>query len=239
MSVRVAIVEDESIVALDLRRQLEDLGHVVVGVHADAQAVLAASDASPPDLAIMDIRLLGASDGLVAAEDLYVCSGVPVVLVSAYPDAATLARARRAGAYAFVPKPFSPAALGAAIELTLGKHAELRRVVDNARLLRSALDQTPTAIVVTDADRRVALVNPAAARLLDLRAPELLDRDVGVALAGLDPWANPSALGALPPTVELRGTARRGERRLAVTIVRGAVDAPIAVWTWTLGAADD
>lgn len=234
MTVRVVIVEDEAIVALDLRRQVEDLGYAVCGVYADAQAAVAACDASRPELALMDIRLLGETDGLVAAEDLYVCSGVPVVLVSAYPDPETLARARRAGAYAFVPKPFSPAALTAAIELTLGKHAEVRRASERARLLRCAVEHSPAAIVVTDAQRKVALVTPAAARLLEVRAAELLDRDLGGVLVGLDGWASPGAVAALAPGAELRGEARHGPVRVGVSVARDAAD---ELWAWTIAPA--
>lgn len=82
----VLIIEDEPLIALDLRRVLETLGHRVAGVartHADAVRL---ANTSKPGLVIADIRLADGSSGLDAVNEILRSFSVPVVFVSAFPE---------------------------------------------------------------------------------------------------------------------------------------------------------
>jgi len=64
---RVLVVEDEQIVAEDLKMTLEDLGYVVVGIASSGERAIDLADSERPDLILMDIMLAGEMDGISAA----------------------------------------------------------------------------------------------------------------------------------------------------------------------------
>jgi CheY-like chemotaxis protein len=118
---RVLIVEDESIVALDLERSLAARGYTVSAVVGSGEAALAAVRADPPDVVLMDIRLPGAMDGTAAAGAIWEQFGVPVVYVTAHGDEETLAKVTATAPYGYVLKPFDPAQVHVALQLALDR----------------------------------------------------------------------------------------------------------------------
>jgi CheY-like chemotaxis protein len=84
MKARILIVEDESIVQLDLQQQLERMGYGVVGVASRGEEAVAKAAELNPDLVIMDVRLDGPMDGIEAARRIRAAQGTPVIYVTAY-----------------------------------------------------------------------------------------------------------------------------------------------------------
>ena len=117
--VRVLIVEDDAIVALDLSLLLESRGYLVLGIAHSAQRAIELAEATHPDVVLMDINLQGRGDGIEAAEDLSRRDGLAVVFLTAYRDSATLQRALATRPYGFVTKPFDADALQTAIDFAL------------------------------------------------------------------------------------------------------------------------
>lgn len=231
MSARILLVEDDAIVALDARRIVEDLGHEVVAVCGTAEDALERAAASAPDLALVDIRLRGPMDGVTLAEELYVCTGLPVVFVSAHSDGTTLARASHVGAYGFVTKPFTPGALASALTMALAKHAEVRRTSGLAELQRLALNQTAAAVVVTRDDGTMRFINRAAAHLLGQPALRLVGQPIATVLADVDGWLG--ELGDRPPTLVPRVDPATGGP-VWVIMKRAPLSALEAGAVWTL-----
>ncbi len=116
------IVEDESLVGLDLQNNLMDMGYRVTSVHAEAQQALASIDEEAPDLVLMDIQLRGEMDGIEAAREINSRFGIPVLFLTAFADSAILSRAREVGAYGYMIKPFASQELRAMVEVALSKH---------------------------------------------------------------------------------------------------------------------
>ncbi|MBF0186701.1 MAG: response regulator [Magnetococcales bacterium] len=83
---RILIVEDESIIGLDLSFSLETLGHEVVGVVAEGKQAIVVAEAMRPDLIFMDIGLRGEMDGVEAAAAILAVRPTPVVFLSGYSD---------------------------------------------------------------------------------------------------------------------------------------------------------
>jgi CheY-like chemotaxis protein len=129
---RILIVEDDAIVGLVLTEQLKGLGFDVVALARTGDESLRAAEDSTPDLALVDIGLVGAMDGTDAASRLRADFGIPVIFITARTDAATLARAKLSEPYGYLVKPFDPRELGVTIEMALFKHAaeeERRRLL--------------------------------------------------------------------------------------------------------------
>jgi len=86
MNARILIVEDESIVQLDLQTRLRRLGYAVVGVAARGEEAVAKAAELVPDLVLMDVRLNGPMDGIEAARRIRSERLIPIVYVTAYAD---------------------------------------------------------------------------------------------------------------------------------------------------------
>lgn len=120
MSARILIVEDESIVQLDLQRRLERMGYTVVGAASAGEEAVAKSVELKPDLVLMDVRLSGPMDGIEAARQIRATQGTPIVYVTAYATALEDAQPQDVFGPC-VSKPFRTTELQSAIARTLGR----------------------------------------------------------------------------------------------------------------------
>ena len=112
----ILVVEDESIVAQDIQSTIKNIGHEVAGWATSAEEAVALTDETRPDVVLMDIRLGGDDDGIVAAEQIRQHFDVPVIFLTAFADEETLARAKLAGPFGYIVKPFDDSDLRAAID---------------------------------------------------------------------------------------------------------------------------
>lgn len=83
---RVAIIEDEPLIAMDLENLVEGLGHEVVGLARTRAEAVALARATRPGLVLADIRLADGSSGLDAVNEILESFGVPVIFVTAFPE---------------------------------------------------------------------------------------------------------------------------------------------------------
>lgn len=121
--IRVVIADDESIIRMDLKALLEDMGHTVVGEAADGQKALELARSLKPDVVIMDIKM-PVMDGLDAAKIVADEKIAPVVLLTAYSQKDLIERAKEAGVYAYLVKPFQESDLLPAIEIAISRYLE-------------------------------------------------------------------------------------------------------------------
>ena len=103
---KVLIVEDELIVAKDIKHSLERINYEVVGLASDVSESIELMEQNQPDIVLMDIMLRGGDSGIDAAEIIRKDFKVPVIFLTAYADSATLERAKRAESYGYILKPF-------------------------------------------------------------------------------------------------------------------------------------
>ncbi len=134
MPSRVLIVEDESIVALDLQRRLVRLGYDVPRVAASHDQALKAVNDTFPDIVLMDINISGDIDGIDTAAKL----DVPVIYLTAYSEEKTLQRAKATKPYGYLVKPFSERELHATIQMALERHGVETRLRISENLLAVA-----------------------------------------------------------------------------------------------------
>ena len=108
---RVLIVEDDHLVAMHIEAALLDAGFEVVGIAATAEEATALASTERPVVAIMDIRLSGARDGVDAALGLFKQFGLRSIFATAHQDAGTRLRAEPAHPLGWLSKPYQPDAL--------------------------------------------------------------------------------------------------------------------------------
>ncbi|NET27517.1 bifunctional diguanylate cyclase/phosphodiesterase [Okeania sp. SIO1I7] len=119
---KILIVEDELIVAENLRMVLQKLGYEIVGVIHSGEEVIQQVATTNPDLILMDIMLQGEIDGITAAEKIHQQFQSPVIFTTAYADDDTIERAKHTHPYGYLIKPFQILDLKTTIEITLKKH---------------------------------------------------------------------------------------------------------------------
>ncbi len=139
--VRVLIADDESLIRMDLREMLTNLGYLVVGEAPDARTAVNMAREIRPDVVIMDIRFENDDmDGIEAARILMEERIAPVLLLSAYSDRDLIQRAKEAGVMGYLVKPFREADLPPAIEVAMANFQEWLRLEKEAKDLKEALE---------------------------------------------------------------------------------------------------
>ena len=136
---RVLIADDESIILLDLREMLTNLGYLVVGEANDGQSAVNMARELRPDIVVMDIKMPD-MDGIEAATILTEEKIAPVLLLTAYSQQDLIERAKDAGVVGYLVKPFRESNLAPAIELTLARFDEFRTVRKEVDDLKEALE---------------------------------------------------------------------------------------------------
>jgi CheY-like chemotaxis protein len=124
--VNIMVVEDEVIVAMDIKTRLERVGYRVQAVVSSGDKVLAKAEEVRPDLIVMDILLEGAMDGVSAAEAVRERLAIPVVFLTAHADSMTVRRAKQTFPYGYILKPFEERQLLVTVEMALAHHGPKR-----------------------------------------------------------------------------------------------------------------
>ena len=136
---RVIIADDESLIRMDLREMLTNLGYLVVGEVADGRSAVNQARELRPDVVIMDIKMPD-MDGIEAAKILTEERIAPVVLLSAYSQRELVDRAREAGVVAYLVKPYREEELTPAIEVALARFREFQELQKQVADLQQALE---------------------------------------------------------------------------------------------------
>jgi len=127
----VLIVEDELIIAEDLRRRLISLGFTVTGIATTGEDAVSRVEESGPDLVLMDISLRGEMDGVEAAKLIRERTGTPIVYVTGHGDPETMQRAKSTPGFAFVLKPVDDREMQYIFEMVLNRPPRITPVEDD------------------------------------------------------------------------------------------------------------
>lgn len=120
---RALIIEDETLIAEELRERLSRLGFSVIAAVGSGEEGVAIATRERPDLVLMDIRLKGEKDGVQAARDIREQVDVPIVYLTAHSDRPTVDRANETDHDGFILKPFLRRELQSTIEVAMKRYA--------------------------------------------------------------------------------------------------------------------
>jgi len=120
---RALIVEDEALIAEELRDRLSRLGFSVIATVDSAEEGIAIATRNRPDLVLMDIRLKGEKDGVQAAQEIRQQVDIPIVYVTAYSDRLTVDRVKGSEHDGYILKPFHARELQSTIDVAMQRHA--------------------------------------------------------------------------------------------------------------------
>jgi len=180
---QILVVEDESIVAEHIRRSLINMGYSVPSVASSGPEAIKEVEDKSPDMVLMDIVLKGEMDGIETAMQIRSRFNIPVVYLSAYSDEKILQRSKITEPYGYVIKPFNERDLHINIEIALYKHMmetklkeSEKRLLEKNQWLVAVIESIGDAVIATDPEGTIRLMNPIAEALTGWKQNEALGK---------------------------------------------------------------
>jgi PAS domain S-box-containing protein len=228
---KILIVEDEAIVAMDLKLHLQDLGYRVAGLASSGEEAIALATNLKPGLVLMDISLGVGMDGIEAARQVQ-AMGVPVVFLTAFADETTLARAKESAPYGYLLKPFDERSLHSTIEMALYRHRMEQELKASESRLRAIIEHALDLVVILDRTGLVSYSSPAAATILGYHQGERFGTPAADLVHPEDRALYAATLGELiqapgeSRALEIRILHKDGTPRLMETVAHNALEVP-------------
>jgi PAS domain S-box-containing protein len=176
MNTSIMVVEDEILIAHDIRRILTSFGYDVLPLVANGSDALRAAEARAPSLVLMDIKLKGPMDGIETAERLQEKQRTPIVYLTSHSDETTLTRAMQTNPSGYILKPFTDRELRTCVEVALSKHALESKLIAGERWFSTTLRSIGDAVIATDEGESIAFMNSAAETLTGWQTKDAIGR---------------------------------------------------------------
>ncbi|MEO2173934.1 MAG: sigma 54-interacting transcriptional regulator [bacterium] len=171
----ILIIEDEALIARELKSRLTQMGYEVVGIAFGLEAIELAAD-TQPDLLLTDIHLKDGVDGIEVAQVIQAERGVPVVFLTAYSDEETVSRAKEVTPYGYIIKPVENRELQIVIEMALYKFSIERELRKTQQLLQTALTCIGNGLVFVNQWGDISDLNSDAETILETNLEVARDR---------------------------------------------------------------
>ena len=182
----VLIVEDEALVARELKIRLAQMGYDVVGTAYGRSDGISLAREAQPDLLLTDIHLKNGEDGIEMANVIRQERDVPVVFLTAYSDEETVLRAKAATPYGYIIKPVENRELQITIDIALYKFSIEKELRDTQQLLQTALTCIGSGLVFVDESGCISDLNEDAETILSITRDDSVGR----------PWRDVLAAGS-------------------------------------------
>ena len=144
---RVVIVEDTTIAATYLAREITNMGAEVVGLARSEEQALSLVEKGNPALILMDINLSEGGNGIDAAKAILSAHNIPIIYTTSYSDDATLNRALETSPYGYIVKPFDSKIIKTACETALHRFALELKVRESEKRFRVASEAAQFGVV--------------------------------------------------------------------------------------------
>lgn len=174
--IKILVVEDETIVALDIENSLIKLGYSVCATVEDGLEAIKKAAELKPDLVLMDIHLRGLMNGIEAAKEIYDKFQIPSIYLTANSDLITFEKAKITEPLAYLNKPFRARELNNTIELTLSRYRAEVKLKEREEWLSTVLKSIGDGVIISDSSDRVSFLNPVAETLTQWQQSEALGK---------------------------------------------------------------
>ena len=170
------VVEDESVISLDIRNSLTKLGYAISGAATSGEVALRKIEKNRPDVILMDIHLKGEMTGIDVSRKVKSEFQIPIVYLTANADDSTFKEAQNTDPFGFILKPFEERELGIAIEIALNKHKKEQVVRASESWYATAFQSLSEAVIATDPQGNIVFMNAAAESITGWSLTEAIDR---------------------------------------------------------------
>jgi len=162
--IRILVIEDEALVAEDLKEMLLGFGYEVPGIADTGEKAIALADEHQPDLVLMDINLSGAMDGITAGGEIRSRWGIPIIYVTAFATRILIDRAKKTVPSGYILKPFNERQIQTAIEIALYNSALERQLKEHDATINTLINATSNPFILIDGQGIIRAVNDAVAK---------------------------------------------------------------------------
>lgn len=211
----ILIVEDEKIVALDLKRRLISLDYSVNGIVSSAHECLKNIKESKPDLILMDIVLKGDIDGISVAKLIKAEYNIPIIYLTAHTDEMTIQRAKQTEPYGYIIKPFDLRDLQTTIEIALYKFKSEIKIAESEIKYRTLFNTAMDGVLIIDNEWKIISSNSKVFNLFGYSESELIEKDLSLLIPEfIEFYENKvkEKKHSKENTVELSGIRKKGAR---------------------------
>jgi signal transduction histidine kinase/DNA-binding NarL/FixJ family response regulator len=229
-AITVLLVEDEALIAEEIRHSLERAGLIVSGTPSSAKEAIESCIKCRPDIAIVDIRLKGNIDGIDTASTLRTQFNIPIIFLTAHANESDLERAKKVEPVGFVMKPVVIPELVAGLKLGLVKHEAERKLRASEQRLATTLRCFSDAVIVVDRDSKVTFLNESSFRLLQISRENGIGCPLSSILALIHPHERHSLLPDILATSHLIESKNQGTQLPQKGILlRGKDEVPLEI----------
>jgi len=197
--VRLLIVEDEYILASNLKESLETFGYTVLDIVDSGEAAIQAAIALRPNVILMDIRIRGEMDGIHAAERIWQELQIPIIYVTGHSDQSTVERATLTFPFGYVLKPVREKELYVAIQTALSRY-------EREQFFYTILQGMGDGVIVVDPKLHIKYLNAAAETLTGWKLDEAKEKLVTETISFLDEQEQPSRVNPILTALETQKT---------------------------------
>ena len=190
----ILVVEDESIVALDVANTLQSLGYTVLSPVDSGEAALDLLENEKPDLVLLDIRLKGQLDGIETAQRIKELYSIPFIYLSTFSDYQTLSRAKKTEPYGYITKHSHRNDLHSMIEMALYRHKMELEVKKHEELLAVTLKSMSDAAIGASLDGTIISWNRGARNIFGYTEEEVVGKNLGFLVPSFYPNEMPEIL---------------------------------------------
>ena len=188
--VNILVVEDERIVAKDIRRIIEGFGYIVPAIVSTGEKAVQEAENLHPDLVLMDIVLEGEMTGIDAAKEIRNRFSIPVIYLTAYSDIDTVKRAKETMPYGYLLKPVNEDELRTMVETALYRHEMERTLVESERRYRLLAENIADVIWTMDMNMQFTYISPSVTALSGRTPDEFIE-------LGIDKCLTPDSLNII------------------------------------------
>lgn len=169
---KILIVEDEAIIAMDIKVCVENNGFEVTNHISRGEDVIAELNANRPDLILMDIKLEGKADGVEIAGIIHENYNIPLIFLTSYSSSQILDRAKKTNPFGYIIKPFNERELINTIEIAFYKHETELKLRESERKYRELSESIQQIILECDLEGKINYLNQPGMQLLGLTHEE-------------------------------------------------------------------
>ncbi|PKL81416.1 MAG: hypothetical protein CVV24_15365 [Ignavibacteriae bacterium HGW-Ignavibacteriae-3] len=181
--IRILIVEDERLIAEDLREMLSGMGHEIIGISKTGESAITFSAEHDPDLILMDIHLSEEMDGITAAEQIKIRKDIPIIFLTAFASEEIVSRAKYIKPSGYILKPYSEEQIRTSIEIAIYIHNIDRQLKERDAIIQMMINTTEDAMMIFDSSGTIQFVNEVIA----MKAGKKADNVIGTRIEDLKP----------------------------------------------------
>jgi len=173
---KILVVDDEIIIAMDVKQMLVSFGFEVAAICSSGQDALRLAEVHLPDLILMDIILPGEIDGIEAAGRIRSKHNIPVIYMTANADARTVETARQTEPFAYLNKPIQERDLYSNIDSALNRHQMEKKLRESEENYRSLIEQIDEAVFAMDMAGKMTFMSSAIQEMIGFSPSDIIGR---------------------------------------------------------------